>query len=148
MWQRPIFIFALCACTAVWCAPSDASLEQKLTQLEKELDQAAVSGDAAAVERIESPDIISTAPDGAITNKTQDIEDIRSHKLTAAAVALDDLKVRIYGRTAVLCGRIVFKGAKYGGMDISGAYRFTDAWVQSNGEWHVVAWQGTAIQRH
>jgi len=39
-------------------------------------------------------------------------------------------------------------GAKYGGMDISGQYRFTDAWVESNGRCQVVAWQGTAIQQH
>jgi ketosteroid isomerase-like protein len=146
MWQRLLFVFAMSARMVLWCEPSDSSAQQKILQMEKEYNRAPVSGDASLVERFEASDIIMTAPDGNTANKTRDIEDIRSRKLRATSVDLEDLVVRIYGRTAVVTGRTIMKGAQYGGMDISGQYRFTDMWAQqSNGNWQIVAWQGTVI---
>lgn len=135
----------LAACPA-WAQASGA--EKPITQLEKEWAQCLVTGDASVIERVEAPDIINTGNDGSVTNKTKDIEDIRSHNLTAASVDLDGLKVRTYGHTAVATYTFTAKGFKYGGKDISGQYRETDTWVQSGGKWQVVAAQTTKIEQH
>jgi len=110
--------------------------------------QSIVTGDAAAVDRIEAPDIVNTGPDGTVTNKAKDIEDIRSCNLTATSVDLDNLKVRIYGHTAVATYTYTLKGGASGGKDISGQYRETDTLVQSRGKWQVVACQTTKIEQH
>lgn len=147
MHYRLLLVFTLFACTSLWSAPSE-SVEQKLIQLEKEWSQGLVTGDAAVTDRFEAADIVDTAPDGTVTNKTQDMEDIKSRKLSAGSVDMDDFKVQVYGHIAVVTGRITLKGAKYGSMDISGQYRFTDTWLHTGNKLQVVASQGTAIQKH
>jgi hypothetical protein len=130
---------------SAWAQGSSA--EKAVTQLEKEWNQCLVSGDASVIERVESPDIINTGSGGAVTNKTKDIEDVRSHNLTAASISLDDFKVRSYGHTAVATYTFTGKGFKYDGKDISGKYRETDTWVESGGKWQVVAAQTTKIEQ-
>jgi ketosteroid isomerase-like protein len=138
-----VLTLGMLAGNSAWAQGSAA--EKAVTQLEKEWNQCLVSGDASVIERVESPDIINTGNDGTVTNKTKDIEDVRSHNLTAASITLDDLKVRAYGHTAVATYTFTAKGFKYGGKDISGAYRETDTWVESGGKWQVVAAQTTRI---
>lgn len=130
---------------SAWAQGSSA--EKAVTQLEKEWNQCLVSGDASVIERVESPDIINTGSGGAVTNKTKDIEDVRSHNLTAASITLDDFKVRTYGHTAVATYSFTGKGFKYNCQDISGKYRETDTWVESGGKWQVVAAQTTKIEQ-
>jgi len=59
---------------------------------------------------------------------------------------LSELKVHVYGDTAVAAGTSTVKGT-YKGQDISGKYRFTDVWVKRNGKWHAVASQSTKLQQ-
>jgi ketosteroid isomerase-like protein len=60
--------------------------------------------------------------------------------LTASKV--DNLKVRIFGDTAVAVGVSSVKGRDKKN-DISGQYRWTDTFVKQNGGWRAVASQVT-----
>jgi len=44
------------------------------------------------------------------------------------------MKVRVYGDTAVVTGRGIYK-AKYKGVDYSSDERWTDVFVKNNGRW-------------
>jgi len=126
-------------------AQSNAA-EKAIAQLEKDWAQCLVSGDAAVIERVESPDITNTASDGSVTGKAKDIEDVRSRNFSASSMELADLKVRLYGHTAVATYTFAAKGLKYGGKDLSGQFRETDTLVESGGKWQVVAAHSTKIQ--
>ncbi len=113
-------------------------------QLEHEWVQVGVNHDVSVLERIEADDIIFTAFDGSLSTKAQDIADVTSGALKAESASVDDMKVRIYGDTAVVTGRVTTKG-QYKGKDISGQFRFTDVFVKRNGKWQAVASHGSRI---
>jgi ketosteroid isomerase-like protein len=77
-------------------------------------------------------------------NKTQFIADLKSGTLKMESTKNDDMKVQVYGDTAIVTYRSTDKG-KYKDFDISGQYRWTDVFVKRNGRWQIVSTQGTRI---
>ncbi len=120
------------------------SVEQELMQIEREWVQISVNHDASALDRIEADDFIYTGVDGTLVTKAQDISDITSGNLTAESANIEEMKVRVYGDTAVVIGRLTTKG-QYKGKDFSGQYRFTDVFVKRNGKWQAVASHASSI---
>jgi ketosteroid isomerase-like protein len=139
----------LCLLSLSLAAGQDASktsgLEDQIKKHEQNWAQATVKEGAAAVDRYEADDIITTDPSGRVTDKAQDRLDLSSGDLKINSEELSDLKVHIYGNTAVAAGANIVKGM-YKGQDINGKYRFTDTWVKQDGKWQVVASQYTKVQ--
>ena len=121
-------------------------VEDQIKKLEQDWAQATMKEGAAAVDKYEADDILSTDPTGRVTDKAQDKQDLSSGDLKFQSMELSDLKARAYGNTAVATGANTLKGT-YKGQDISGTYRFTDTWVKRNGKWQAVASQGTKVQQ-
>jgi ketosteroid isomerase-like protein len=96
------------------------------------------------VDQYEADDIITTDPTGRVTSKTQDKTDLSSGDYQIQSEELSDVKVLVYGDTAVAAATNRMKGT-YKGQDLSGNYRFTDTWVKRNGKWQVVASQYTKV---
>lgn len=120
------------------------SAEDEVTKLEHDWAQDTING-PAAVDKYEADDIITTDPNGRVTDKTQDKKDLSSGDLKFQSIEVSDLKVHVYGNIAVAAGTSTVKGT-YKGQDIGGAYRYTDVWVKRDGKWQVVASQATKIQ--
>lgn len=76
--------------------------------------------------------------------KAQDLADVKSGAYVITSGVMDDIKVRVYGDTAVVTGRNTVKG-QYKGKDISGQTRWTDTWVKSAGRWQCVATHSSRI---
>jgi ketosteroid isomerase-like protein len=123
-----------------------ASLQQTLMQVEQELVDALVRGDVAPWERYLADTYIFTAPDGTTQNKAQFIEELKSGALKMESSKNADMKVQVYGDTAVVTYRSTDKGTDKG-TDISGHYRWTDVFVKRNGRWQIVSTQGTSIAK-
>jgi hypothetical protein len=134
-----ILALALAPLAVTIASGKTSDAEKTIEQLEKEWVNSVVTGDATVAERIEADDIISTAPDGSVSHKADDVEGIKTKKLIASSIDIADMKVRVYGKTAVANFRFIGKGMKYGDQDLSGEYRETDTWVMSGGKWQVVA---------
>ncbi len=122
-----------------------SSVGDQIKKLEQDWAQAVLKRGAAAVDEFEADDIVSTDPSGRVTDKAQDKQDLSSGDLKFDSMEVSDLKVNVYGNTAVATGTNALKGT-YKGQDISGTYRFTDTWAKRNGKWQVVASQGTKVQ--
>lgn len=127
-------------------ASKTGTVEDQIKEREQNWAQATVKEGAAAVDQYEADDIIDTDPSGRVTDKAQDKTDLSSGDLKFQSIELSDLKVHIYGNTAVAAGTSTIKGT-YKGQDISGKYRFTDTWVKRNGKWQAVASQSTKLQQ-
>ncbi len=143
-------VLMLCAASAmIWGAKAhgQGSVEQRVLQLEHDWANADLKGDTAAIERLEAADFVFTAPDGSVTGRADDVNDLKTGNFKADAIDLNDLKVHVYGKTAVITGKVTLKNCKYRGKDISGDYRFTDVWANSNGTWQVVASQSSALAK-
>jgi ketosteroid isomerase-like protein len=137
-------LFSLCL-AAGQEASKTSNAEDQIKKHEQNWAQATVKEGAAAVDQYEADDIISTDPSGRVTDKAQDKTDLSSGDLKFQSIELSDLKVHVYGNTAVAAGTSTLRGT-YKGQDISGRYRFTDTWVKGNGKWQAVASQATKQQ--
>jgi ketosteroid isomerase-like protein len=122
-----------------------SKVEDQIKKLEQDWAQAAIKDGVAAVDQYEADDIMSTDPNGRVTDKAQDKKD-NSGDLKFQSIELSDLKIHVYGNTAVVGGTETLKGT-YKEQDISGKYRYTDVWVKRNGKWQVVASQATKVQQ-
>lgn len=122
-----------------------ASIERELLAIENDWPRVVKEKDVAAVRRVEADDIVLIDPDGNVRDKAQDIKDIESGALSAAAWEVADLKVNVLNNdAAVVSGRAVVKGGKYTmpdgkSVDISGEYRFIDTFAKRAGQWKLVA---------
>lgn len=120
------------------------SVEEALMQLERDAAQASVRGDVAFFERLEADDYTFTDPGGQSFTKAQDMANMKAGDLKFESFNIDDMKVRVYGDTAVVTGMSSVKGA-YKGQDISGPYRWLDVFVKRKGQWQLVAGQVTRV---
>ena len=119
--------------------------EAALMKMERDAAVALTKRDIAGFGSIMAEDAVFTGPDGAVQSKAQLLADIKAGELVIESTNISDLKVRVFGDSAVATYTTTDKG-KYKGRDISGRYRWTDTFVRRGGKWQVVAGQGTPIQ--
>jgi uncharacterized protein (TIGR02246 family) len=124
-----------------------ASTEQELIKLENEWGAAWVKHDVAFFERIEADDYTWTSPDGEVWTKARDIEFVKSMgsgKDVTMSQVIAEMKVRVYGDTAVVIGRDIVE-EKIEGKDVSHQERWTDTWIKRDGRWVCVAGHSSVI---
>lgn len=113
--------------------------EQSLLALERKWTDALKLRDASALSQIISDDFTFASPRlaGVGIDRAKYFDHaLRDLKLTA--YEFEELKVRLYGRTAIISGRLK-QNATVGDEDWSGLYLFTDVWVSRDGVWRVVS---------
>ena len=128
-------------------APKSSTVEDQIKKYEQDWAHATVNQGAAAVDQYEADDIITTDPSGRVTDKAQDRMDLSSGDFKIQSQELSEIKVHVYGNTAVAVGTNTTREGTYKGKDISGKYRFTDTWVNRNGKWQAVASEYTKVQQ-
>lgn len=123
-----------------------AKLEQELMQMERDWSAAFLSHDVSVVDRILADDFIGTDGRGIMTNKAQELEDARAETPNRKVLseAIDDMKVRVYGDTAIVNGRTTEK-VQAGGKEFVVQYRRTDVFVKRSGRWQCVSFHGSRI---
>jgi ketosteroid isomerase-like protein len=120
------------------------SVEQILIQMEQDWSQADIQRDATALNQILAEDWIGIDFEGTILNKAQALQGIGSGSGSLQSTVLRDMKVRVYGNSAVVTGTDTEKG-EYHGTDSSGKYCWTDVFVRRNGRWQAVSSQSTKL---
>jgi ketosteroid isomerase-like protein len=123
-------------------AQAPSAVERDLIKLENDWSTAWQKKDAAFLQKLFADEYLSTASTGAIYSKAQELANVTAPGTSMASFALTDLKVHVYGDTAVVTGLNTTKST-FNGKDDSGAYRFTDVFVKRDGRWQVVATQST-----
>lgn len=122
-------------------------VEAELMQLERDIGDANVRRDKAFFERIEADEFIFTDSAGGTTTKAEDVASLDKPagvmKLTSYVV--DEMKVRIYGKTAVVGGRatVTLKGND---REVVNQSRFTDVFVKRDKRWQLVAGHSSRIR--
>jgi ketosteroid isomerase-like protein len=141
-----VLLIGLLAAVPQGWAQAPGSAEQELIKRENAWSEATLKGDGAALQEIFADEYLDTDQDGVTWNKSQDVANVTSGAFKLASYKLDDLKVHVYGRAAVVTGLNTIK-ATFKGKDVSGAYRFTDVFVKRGGRWQCVATQGTLVAK-
>jgi ketosteroid isomerase-like protein len=120
--------------------------EEELLKLEKQFAAAIVKNDPEAIERFVADDWIIINADGGIIDKERFIGVIKSGALTHETMESDEIRVRIYGESAVVTALARSKG-KFMGQDFSTRERATDVFVRHDGQWRCVLSQLTGFTK-
>ena len=97
------------------------------------------------VASILADDFVHVLPVGFI-DKNEHLQYLKQHPgAFPGARHFGQLRVRIYGDTAVVTARADVKGHQMG-EDFSGPYRYTRVWVRRTGHWQAVSYQATVTQ--
>ena len=132
-------------------AVDTSAIEAELLRIENDWPRVVKEKDVAAVGRVEADDVVLIYPDGSLGNKAQDLSDISNGNLTADAIEITDLKVKVLSAdAAIVTGQTEFKNGKYKTpdgkfIDTTGKYRFIDTFARRNGDWKLVAGISTKI---
>lgn len=124
----------------------ETQAEQALRQIENEILTALLKSDTSALNRLWADEYSFTAPDGRVVTKENYIALIESGSLKYEVIKLEDLKVRVYGDTALAAGRITVKGI-VGTHIIDGQDRYLTVYVKRQGRWQQVATHSSRIAR-
>jgi ketosteroid isomerase-like protein len=117
---------------------------KELKTLENEWAQAFVKNDAEAIGGFMANDWIVIGSDGSVIDRASFLGIIKSGMLTHDVMRADDMKVRVYGDTAVVTARSTSKG-KFNGQVFSELERSSDVFVKQNGQWKCVLTHLTKI---
>jgi ketosteroid isomerase-like protein len=121
-------------------------MQEELLKLENEFARAVASNDPDALDGILADDWIIVDPDGGIIDKARFLRIIKSGILSHELMESTELRVRLYGNTAVVTALTTTKG-KFMGQDFASCERATDIFVKQGDRWQCVFTQLTRFTK-
>ena len=142
--KRLVIVLACIVVASALALAQGGSVEQSIKAMTEQLDQAILKGDVATYDKLLADDYISIGQLGTSSTKAQVLENIKSGKVKFEAIDESDMKVRVYGDTALVNYTANIKG-HFGDTDISGQWRVVRVWVKRKGQWQTVSFQATRV---
>lgn len=123
----------------------------ELARLLNEFLAGASRNDATVHDRFWADDLVYTGSSGRRVSKADILRDVRSAPAPkpgdpTTTYSAEDVRIRLYGTTAVVAFRLVGTTVRDGVTSVS-KYFNTGTFLQRDGKWQVVAWQATALPR-
>jgi ketosteroid isomerase-like protein len=135
-----------------WGQPRGNTAEQEVKKFIERFSQAFVAADVAALTPLLAEEYVHTNSNGSTLGKPQWLAYIATRKAELASGRLviesyvnDELRIQIYGATAVVTGRNVARG-KREGQAFTMRLRFTHVWVKRK-KWQRAAFHDSAISQ-
>ena len=133
--SRGAVVLVLTALASTQVRSKDTEAERtKLIALENAWNQAQIHRDGQALDSLLADTFVYTDWDGTVMNKSRFIADIKDPSVETTLVANEGVEVYFYPGTAVVTGAYHAKG-KNKGHPFDHHGRFTDTWIQMNGQW-------------
>jgi ketosteroid isomerase-like protein len=105
-------------------------------KVDRKLTEALIKRDGKELDRLTSDDYVHISPNGIVYNKKQSIKGLTEEpRLTFEKIDDSEIKVAIYGNTAVMTGLSKMKGKSKTRGDFDEEYRFTRIFVLHDGNW-------------
>lgn len=125
--------------TATWSqAQKNAGTEKAVADLEQQWLKSQRTNDVKLLEPLLADGFTNTSSEGKVTNRAEAIAEAKATKYTS--VDYLDLKVMVFGDTAIAIGNFRGKGTDASGKPLDSNERFTDTWTKmANGKWECVA---------
>jgi ketosteroid isomerase-like protein len=141
---RTSFVVAVFVVTTLLTSAWAQDVEEQLKKLEIDRADAVVKSDVGRLDKQTSDDYMLITMNGRVSDKSQMLDGFKSGQSKLTTEDLSDLKVRVYGNTAVVTGKADIKGT-LGGQDATGLIFFTRVYVKKDGRWQSVSLQQTRI---
>lgn len=119
-------------------AQKNAAAEKAVTSGEMQWLKSQQTNNTALVAPLLAEGFTDTSSEGKVSTRTESIAQAKATKYTS--VAYTDLKVMVFGDTAIAIGGFRAKGTDASGKPLNANERFTDTWTKmANGKWECVA---------
>ena len=136
---------ALGAAVAAHADASSDATEKTVVTLENQWLESEKTNNADMAAPLFAETYIANGPDGVTEDKAQTIADAKARKFILTKY--EDVKVRVYGDTAIATGAWKGQGTESSGKPFSEHLRWTDTWIKMpDGKWLVVASHYSAIK--
>jgi ketosteroid isomerase-like protein len=145
--------------TFVWCAVALMSLmiaaqakdkmgsgtEQAVAALEQKWADASKASNPDGIAPLLADNFTNTGSDGKVIGKAETLAHAKAQKWETNQ--LSDVKVTVFGKTAIATGAWTGKGTDENGKAVDTRERWTDTWIEmSGGKWQCVASHGSTIK--
>ena len=124
--------------------PHHDSAHKEIESLELDWRQAQLNNNVGEVDRLLADDYLGISANGTLETKADELTRRRSGSLHITQLELSDIKVRIYGDTAVVTSKADLIG-KNGDRDISGRFRYTRVYSNRQGQWRIVSFEASRV---
>ena len=119
-------------------AQTTGGTEKAVAALEQQWLQSQKTNNPDLVAPLLADKFVSTGSDGKIQTKAESLATAKATKYEGAAY--EDVKVTVFGDTAIATGVFKAKGTDPSGKPLDVTERWTDTWVKMpNGKWQCVA---------
>ncbi len=150
--SRAVLLICFVLSAAAYALPTPGFLPKReshvvhkqIETLEMQWRQAQIDNDIAVIANLLADDYVGITANGTIETKSQAIALRKAGTIRITALDLDDLKVRLYGDTAVVTSKADLQGVN-GQSDISGKYRYTRVYNLRLGQWKIVSFEASRI---
>ena len=123
-------------------------MTSRIKALESQWEASLTSHDTSAIEKIVADDFIGTSSSGKTGDKATLLAEAKRDTSTYTSAVSSDMTVKMFGPTvAVVTGIAKESGKTKAGKIFTRSYRFTDTWVERNGEWQCVAAHAMALPK-
>ena len=141
-----LLLTCLCGRSAA-VAPADPHLEpaetREFVELEKLWNEAHLKGDAAALERLWSPDLQIIAPKMPVMTHAEAVSFARSGRMKFERYATSNLNIRRYGDFVIVSGQMERRRKNADDKMVDDHWYFTKVYSHASGAWKVVIFQAT-----
>jgi ketosteroid isomerase-like protein len=117
---------------------TDAATANTLKQIERAWADAEIKHDPSLVAPYLASTLVKTGDDNKTITRDQLLERIKNSETTIGSIDIPDMQVHVYGDTAIVTGAFKAVG-QHKGKNFTNTGRFTDTFVQKNGQWQAVA---------
>jgi ketosteroid isomerase-like protein len=144
-WMCCLSVLLLLASAAWSQAQTSGGTEKAVTALEQQWMQSQKTNNPDLVAPLLADKFVNTGTDGKVTGKAETLANAKATKYES--IEYEDLKVTVFGDTAIATGGSKAKGTDESGKPLDEHVRWTDTWVKMpNGKWQCVASQGSAVK--
>ena len=137
-------VLVLIVAGAAQAAPAGTA-EQAVTAAEHPWLKSQQTNNVELLAPLLADKVVETSAEGKVlAGKDAVLAAAKSEKWSSADYS--DLKVTVFGDTAIATGIFTGKGTDAAGKPIDARVRFTDTWVMANGKWLCVATQDSPLK--
>jgi ketosteroid isomerase-like protein len=132
--------------SAEWLqAQTSDGTEKAVAALEQQWMQSQKTNNPDLLAPLLADKFVNTGTDGKVTGKAETLANAKATKYDS--MEYGDVKVTVFGDTAIATGSSKAKGTDETGKPIDEHVRWTDTWVKMpNGKWQCVASHGSTIK--
>ena len=126
-------------------AQTTGGTEKAVAALEQEWLKAQQTSNPDLLAPLLADNFVNTSSEGKVTGKAETLAVVKSSKWTSGTY--NDLKVTVFGDTAIATGDFKGKGTEASGKSLDVNERWTDTWVKMpSGKWQCVASHGSTVK--